>query len=221
MPSAQTFDDPLEGTMPLGHSDWWDALAEAATSPQQRQIVENNKIKVLSFSKSFRPNYYVSCWHMNEVENIQMWESYTKTPEAVAVATSYKTLREILPEYVEMGMVRYIDYATTELPTLNMFEYISHKNSNFSFEREIRAVAFPPVIDGLGRSHFMNNNFESESNCEFQIFAPEVNTAKLIRKVVIHPEASSKFITKIRNICHSEDLVEPLLSDFYRSLPLK
>lgn len=201
--------------MPLGHSNWWDSLAEAASSQEQRHIIENNKQKILSFAKSFRPHYYVSCWHMNEVENEEMWESYTKSPEAVAVATSYRTLRKALPEYVEIGMVRYIDYSTTELPTLNMFEYISHKNSNFSFERELRAVAFPPVTNGLGRSHFMNNHFESESNSKFIIFAPQIETSSFIHKVVIHPKATSKFIEKIKNICHTEKLVEPKLSDSY------
>ncbi len=160
MPSAQFLGDPLEGVAPAGHIEWWMDLAENAESEVKREIIENNRKKLSAFAEAFRPNYYVSCWHMNAVESSKMWCAYTESSEAVAVTTTYRVLREALPKYVEIGMVRYIDYANEKLPSLNMFEYITHKNINFCFERELRAVAFPPAIEELGAGHFQEHHFE-------------------------------------------------------------
>jgi hypothetical protein len=216
MPSAQFLGDPLEGTTPAGHLDWWRSLVEGATSEEQRRIIEQNKEKLSAFAHVFRPHYYVSCWHMNALENAKMWRCYTKTSEAVAVATSYRVLRASLPAYVEIGMVRYIDYASERLPSLNMFEYITHKNINFCFEREVRAIALPPTTEGLGATHFQDNHFESETQKGFLVFAPEVDVESLIHRVVLHPESSSEFIEKIRSICEGAGLPTPVPSAFSR-----
>lgn len=214
MPSAQLLGDPLEGTAPIGHIAWWRALEDGAASEEQRRIIEKNKEKVFAFAKAFRPHYYVSCWHMNALENTKMWRCYTKSPDAVAVATSYQALRASLPAYVEIGTVRYIDYSSESLPSLNMFECITHKNINFCFEREVRAVALPPAPEGLGASHFQANHFESETQKGFLVFAPEVDIATLIDRVVLHPESSSAFAEKIRSACEGAGLPKPVPSAF-------
>jgi len=214
MPSAQFLGDPLEGTTPAGHLNWWRSLLKSAASEEQRRIIEQNKEKLSAFAKAFRPHYYVSCWHMNALESSKMWHRYTKTSNAVAVATSYRALRASLPAYVEIGMVRYIDYVSERLPSLNMFEYITHKNINFCFEREVRAVALPPATEGLGATHFQHNHFESEIQKGSLVFAPEVDVAALTHRVVLHPESSSEFAERIRSICEGADLPTPVPSAF-------
>lgn len=214
MPAAHFLGDPLEGTTPEGHLEWWNLQVENATSEEQRQIIEKNREILSSFAKAFRPNYYVSCWHMNELESNEMWRRYTKTPEAVAVRTSYRSLRASLPAYVEIGMVRYIDYATEQLPSLNMFEYITHKNIDYSFEREVRAVALPPATEGLGSSHFQGNHFESETQKGFLVFAPKIDISHLVHSVVVHPNATSEFIATVTSACESAGLPRPVISAF-------
>ncbi|NTV46814.1 MAG: hypothetical protein HGB11_09935 [Chlorobiales bacterium] len=214
MPSAQFLCDPLEGTMPDGHIERWRSLEADAASEEQRRIIRQNQEKIFAFAKAFRPHYYISCWHMNALENTKMWRCYTKSPDAVAVATSYRALRASLPAYVEIGMVRYIDYSSESLPSLNMFEYITHKNINFCFEREVRAVALPPATEGLGASHFQANHFESESQNGFHVYAPEVDVAALIDRVILHPESSPAFVEKICSACDAAGLPEPVPSAF-------
>lgn len=214
MPSAQFLGDRLEATTPVGHIEWWRALADGAASEEQRRIIEQNKEKVFAFVKAFRPHYYVSCWHMNALESEKMWRFYTNSPDAVAVATSYQVLRACLPAYVEVGMVRYVDYSSEHLPSLNMFEYITHKNINFCFEREVRAVALPPAAEGLGASHFQANHFESEAKKGFLVFAPEVDVATLIHRVVLHPKCSPEFAEKICIACEGAGLPNPVPSAF-------
>jgi hypothetical protein len=214
MPAAQFLGDPLEGTTPNGHIEWWRSLEADATSEEQRRIIRQNQEMIFAFAKAFRPYYYVSCWHMNALENMKMWRCYTKSPDAVAVATSYQALRASLPAYVEIGMVRYIDYSSESLPSLNMFEYITHKNINFCFESEVRAVAFPPASDGLGASHFQANHFESDSQKGFLVYAPEVDVAALIDRVVLNPESSPAFVEKISSACNAAGLSKPVPSAF-------
>lgn len=216
MPSAQFLGDPLEGTEPAGQSEWWKIQAETATSETQRQTIEKNRNLLFEFAKSFRPHYYVSCWHMNALESAKMWKYYTHSPAAVAIATTYRVLRECLPHYVEIGMVRYIDYTNERLPSLNMFEYITHKNINFCFEREVRAVTLPPPIKGVGGTHFRENHFESENQKGLLVFAPEVDIGRLINTVLLHPEASREFAESMCSACEAVKLPEPIQSAFAR-----
>src|SRR5712691_1593487 len=142
--------DLLEGTTPKGELEWWRREAANAGTEEHRRTIEHNREFLSRMAKGFRNHYYVSCWHMNQHENHAMWRCYTTQPEAVSIRTTYVALRECLPNYVGMGMVRYIDYTNERLPTMNMFEYIMHKDIYYHFEREVRAVAFPPVVEELG-----------------------------------------------------------------------
>ncbi len=56
-----------------------------------------------------------------------------------------------------------------------------HKDSYYGFESEVRAIAFPPAVDELGRADFLANRFESESDPGLQVFAPAVHPARLIK----------------------------------------
>jgi hypothetical protein len=75
MPVATKLGDPFEGTTPQGELDWWRGEAERATSKEQREIIEQNRVKLSAFAKAFQGHYYVSCWHMNRYENDAMWKA--------------------------------------------------------------------------------------------------------------------------------------------------
>jgi hypothetical protein len=199
MPTAEHLGDPLEGTAPDGELRWWQRAAAMAESDENRRIVEHNRAFLARMAQAFRSNYYVSCWHMNTRENGLMWGCYTTQPKSMAIRTTYEALSVNLPVYVDAGTVRYIDYASARLPTMNMFEYIMHKDSYYAFECEVRAVAFRPP----------NNHFESEAVPGFLVFAPVVDLAKLIHGVVLHPEASRAFEARITELCLSKGLARP------------
>lgn len=213
MARADRLGDQLEGTRPRGDLDWWLREAANADSDQRRSIIEHNRQFLSRMARAFREQYYVSCWHMNEFENRAMWACYTPgTTEAVAIRTSYEALRACLPACVNMGMVRYIDYSNERLPTMNMFEYIMHKDSYYSYEREVRAVAFPPVVDEIGGADFHASHFESESEAGFLVYAPPVELGRLIHGVVLHPDATASFETTMIDLCAKNDLPRPEVS---------
>lgn len=214
MPNAAHLGDPLEGTQPSGDNDWWISLLTNAQSEEERKTIEHNRQLISGFTAAFRTRYYVSCWHMNSVENAAMWKTYTTSSESVAIQTTHLALRNQLPAYVEIGVVRYLDYAKERLPTLNVFEYITHKDkSSFEYENELRAVAMHPVVEGVDQTHFREHHFQLESAANFLVYAPPVDIRTLIKAIVLHPQASKEFSEKIAASCIKYGLPKPQRSN--------
>ena len=78
------------------------------------QIIEANRAKLSAFAKGFKGHYYVSCWHINQHENDAMWKAYTCSSRSVAIRTTFAALRTCLPSYVDIGIVRYLDYRSAK-----------------------------------------------------------------------------------------------------------
>lgn len=212
MPSADRLGDPFEGTTPRGELNWWQWKAETADSDEKRRIIKYNRDKISRMVKQFREHYYVSCWHMNEFENYAMWQCYTKSIDAVAIKTSYASLKSCLPSYVEVGLVRYIDYATERLPSLNLFELIMHKDIYYSYENEVRAVAASFIAYEDWQKHLSENLFELKESPGFKTYAPTIDLTQLISGVVLHPETSSDVQAKVFDFCMKTGLDQPALS---------
>lgn len=213
MPTAAHLGDPLEGTQPRGNVQYWRSLADRAATEEQRRTIEHNRKLITEFAAAFRTRYYVSCWHMNDSINREMWELYAPEADSVAVRSTASRLRTALPSYVEVGMVRYIDFSIDRLPTLNMLEYITHKNIAFENERELRAVALHPIVEGSDQEHFRAHHFQAENNPEFLVFAPPVSLPDLIEAVIVHPNASTALREQVRALCASFQLPAPKLCE--------
>lgn len=213
MPNADHLGDPLEGTQPPGHDDWWDSLAAAATTDTERVNIAHNRQLLIRFAAAFRTRYYVSCWHMNTNENPTMWDRYTTQPESVAIRATFAKLRAALPAYVDIGKVRYIDYATDRLPTLNLLEYITHKNKCFWYEQELRAVAMHPVVNGPAQQHFQEHHFQTEQDPTRRFYAPPIKLPTLVEAVILHPSASDAFAAQVTSLCNDSNLPLPQSSD--------
>jgi hypothetical protein len=212
IPRADQLGDPFEGTTPRGELQWWQRQAENADSDEQRRIIEHNRSLISHMAKQFREHYYVSCWHLNEFENYAMWQCYTKSTNAVAVKTNYAALRDCLPSYVEMGLVRYIDYATGRLPSMNLFEYIMHKDIYYSYENEVRAVAASFIAYEEWQRHFNENHFELEKSPGVLVYAPPIDLTKLLMAVILHPQMPPDVEAKVAALCIKNGLSQPMLS---------
>lgn len=212
MASADRFEDQLEGTMPRGEMEGWKRNAANAENDEQRRTFNHNLEFLRRYAHGFRRDYYISCWHMNQHENRVMWDFYTRgTFEAVAIRTTYMALRDCLPPYIMMGTVRYIDYETERLPTgMNMFEYIMHKDINYNFEREVRAVAFFPRVvneEELPQNVSAKQNLADEDG--FLVYRPPVDPQRLIHQVVLHPKAGASFRISVATLCAQNGIPSP------------
>jgi hypothetical protein len=212
MPTADNLGDPREGSTPPGQIAAWERDAAEAATEESRRTLEHNRNFFAGFSQYFRQRYYVSCWHMNAHENYSMWRCYTSSKESVAIKTRYALLREMLPQQVYMGAIRYIDYSTDSLPWGNMFEYIMHKDAYFRYEAEVRVVATPPANEELGLNEFLADHFALTANPDFRLYAPRVDPTKLIEGIVLHLEAPEAFAESVRARCAELGLPAPELS---------
>jgi hypothetical protein len=208
MVKANQFKDPFEGTTPKGDQAWWQQQAKSAKSSEERDnLLHNEKFLSQAAENIFRDKYYISCWHMNEHESPEMWKLYASNTESVAIRVAYGTLKNLLASYVEMGIVRYIDYAKDRLPLRhNMYDYIMHKRLDYQIEREVRAVALCPIkiVDQEGYKHFSENYLETQD-----AFTPQIDLSKLIMDVVLNPNSDAEFKKKISNICESNKFPKP------------
>ena len=201
--------DGFEGTTPAGDIAAWEAAARNAASDVERATLIHNREELAGYARVFRQNYFLTCWHMADAENVAMWERYTKnTTEAVAVRTRYSTLKGQLPrEVVNIGKVRYIDYDLDALPSINMLERITHKRHFFRDEQEVRAVMCSISPDPI-RKQFIDPYLTLDGFG----YAPPVDVQKLIEAVIIHPAATPKFAAEVATLCAANGLPAPLPS---------
>jgi hypothetical protein len=209
MARADLLGDDYEGTTPAAEKEHWRLLAEQALTDAERQIVEGNAQQLADFAATFRPAYYVSCWHMNQDENVAMWERYVKTPNSVAIKTTYDTLRQqLVPrQLINLGLVRYIDYDKHQLPSVNILQRITHKRHFFADEREVRAVICriaPPEIS----SRYIDPLITSDERG----FLQPIDAPSLIEGIVLNPKASTAFATEVTEICAAQNLPKPEFS---------
>lgn len=222
MPNALNLGDILEGSAPEGVMASWKRQAEKAENDEARQITEHNSEFMTRMATMLRDNYYVTCWHMNPNENALMWRSYTKndTTDSVAIKTTFDCLKNQLPEYANIGMVRYIDYSKNNFPSnnlsqhINLFQYITHKDLLYISENEVRGVVAPPIAKELGQDHFESHLFEKEKEdgSTLRVYAPPIDLVALIQGIVLNPNATDQYTDKVKNLCSAHGLPVPEVS---------
>ena len=86
-----------------------------------------------------RARTYLSCWSLDTAESHLMWLSYA--PEGVAVQTSARKIRELLPSAYKFGRVEYVDFANETLPREARSFFAArywYKPIQFAGEKEVR-----------------------------------------------------------------------------------
>jgi len=147
---------------------------------------------------------------MNEHESAAMWKLYTRTNEAVAVQSTYATLRKCLPDgqsaqpRVYLGTVQYVDYDTETIPEGNAFWPLVHKRRGFAHEHELRAVTADMELAASGK--------QAPSGITIPV---EVD--RLVHRVVIAPTAPTWFPDLVARIVErfglKKELVFPSVLD--------
>jgi hypothetical protein len=207
MPHCTLMEDPFEGTTPQRLVE---DLEQRAQREQDRARIE----RLRRLAGDFRKGYFVSSWHINDVESEAMWKLFSASTNAVALQTTFARLRQALPPYVGVGMVRYIDYRREALSGADLFQWIMHKRKSFAHEQEVRAVASLNTPDGKGGAEIRAQSDEFG-------FYPKVDLEALIEAVRVHPLAEPWFIDLVGGIVErfglnlsvrrSEMAIKPLL----------
>lgn len=192
MPHCKLFDDPFEGSTPIAQIERLQPR-DGDTASSDRRAVKANVERLRAFARDFREGYFVSAWHLNDVESEAMWKLFSAAHNAVALQSTFARLRAALPPYVGVGMVRYIDYRTETLPDLDMFQWIMHKRKSFAHEREVRAVASLHTPERFGGA-------EIRAQCDEFGFYPKIDIPALVESIRVHPLAESWFVDLVKRV---------------------
>lgn len=166
-----------------GKSTPTDAEVEAATRKEMQAMLYAQQEK--------RKEYFISCWHSNEMESEAMWKLYiTAKNQGVAIQTTMERLcTSIESTDFEVGEVKYISF---EAPLDADRVPIWYKRTAFQHEKEIRAIIRKPELGENG-------------------LPIDVDVERLIEKVYISPSAPSWFACLVENVLKKYGLNKEVL----------
>ncbi len=208
MSRADRLGEAFEGSTTPAHLAYWHEVARKAETEEARANVLRTIERLSEFTRGMLPSWYVSCWHINPVENYAMWKLYARDEahnEAIAISSTYKLLGEVLPAFIHIGCVRYIDFNKEKYTDENLAHRIMHKRHFFEYEKELRAVAQRVELPG---------GFAQPDPAHFSDYGyrPPIDPCKLITSVVVHPDASEEFFRRVAKLCDSHQLPSPTVS---------
>jgi hypothetical protein len=181
-PKAEYLGDPFEGSFSVVNKNLRPLI-------QKHTSRFKDDADISKLIKELRSRIVISCWHMSEHESAGMWNLYAKTPEAVCIQSTYSKLRKCLPDNVEIGKVRYVDYLNEWIPESHLLAPFMYKRMSFEHEKEIRAVI---NLSGLNELDFGSTVIKGKPPMGGGIWQP-VNMNELIEKVYVAPYAPSWF----------------------------
>lgn len=118
-----------------------DPYEGALSRPSAEMLAEQATDHIMRWREGSLKYVVVSCWHMNHHESAGMWKLYSNCDNAIAIRSTYAALRACLDEHVQVGVVKYLDYAQDRMPhENNILDAIMHKRKSYEHERELRAV---------------------------------------------------------------------------------
>ena len=156
---ADKFDDRFEGSLTsLNVADRKRLLQRAFK--HDRTTTQHITRTWRDITRSAVAYAYVNCWHAGETESQAMWKLYGTSTGSVAIQSTYRKLRDVLPSRlcfdeqgnqneawrsdVYLGMVQYRDYRSVEesVPEGNLMHPFMSKRNELQHEKEVRAFAF-------------------------------------------------------------------------------
>lgn len=186
------FEDNLEGVSPES--------CKAAINADSRFSDEQKVKHIALFEKRMNHNRqsgFVSCWHINNQINEEMWRNYgdTKKPEEnIAIQTTIINLKRSFNQKIPEIIFEPIRYF--EEPFFNQESYLFpsiFKQKQYDYEKEYR-LSFYAMSSGLVK-------FTKIS----------VNLQNLISSIYVHQRASEEFVQKIENLLKDNNCNLPIL----------
>ncbi|WP_072681221.1 DUF2971 domain-containing protein [Arcobacter sp. LA11] len=183
----------------LARADTFEDIFEGSFPEKNLEIRERTDKKLFEYglpADSFTDTYkelrkwtYINCWHSNQHESAAMWELYTKTNESIAIETSFKKLKEALPNNVTITYVKYIDYNKDVISENFMYTPYIYKRKSFEHEKEVRVIT-----QDINEMLNLKENEKKGINISIQ------NINDLIDFIHICPKAPEWFIEIVKEI---------------------
>lgn len=183
------FEDSLEGISPFTCIK--SILSDKTKSDEQKQ--ECMRLYNIRMENN-RKVSFVSCWHINENINYNMWNQYGQNSvESIGIQTNFKKFNMILEKSGFSVLNEPVQYF--EEPYFNQNAYwfpTIFKRSKFEHEQEFRSILFVHDLDVKG-------------------IKIKVDLKEIITKIYIHPQASKDFFKKTRLFLKKNNLKIPIV----------
>jgi len=179
---SDRLEDDMEGKYAEANREYttavWRRFTEAYAIKHDAKSREDGAL-------GFRYRIFLSCWHINNKENPDMWRLYTKGTESVVIVSTVRKLLAAMEKHrVVPGRVRYAPQSTPR-PEWSHYAPVFFKDTRFMGEREFRLIVSPPDDQAV--------DIESMTGLSLP-----VEPAAIIDLVRVHPDSPPDFKDRIK-----------------------
>jgi len=172
--------------------------------------IENTMPKI---NMNLKKCTYISCWHVNEDENIHMWKSYADKDKAIAITSSISKLKDFVLDKESaflLGPINYIDYQKDLVSEGNAFAPFFCKRKEYASEREFRIIKermidIDEIISG-------NKNMPKGINIPIDI-------KNLVEYIYISPFSSEALKNKVIELLNSHEIIDKFKDSSLNTAP--
>ncbi|MGR5279637.1 DUF2971 domain-containing protein [Vibrio rotiferianus] len=146
----------------------------------------------------------VSCWHANETESMAMWKIYGGSTNAVCIVTDVGRLSKAVQpnnkhKFV-LSKVHYISYEDSNFIEEHKLAPLLHKSQFYSFENEVRLLAYDPTVD-------LRDNRDDMSRGT----SVNINLDCLIQEIRVAHDAPDWFFKLVCNVTNKYSINAPVI----------
>ncbi len=180
---------------------------------QQSYDVNNISFSYEEFKRKLRERVYINCWHKSPNDNMAMWQLYGQSNCSVAITTTAGKLESALNSlklnhFVSLRKVIYVKHWRD--PSLNIAPYsnvFAYKVVAYEYEKEVRAI-----IDRFDEEFELENTPSGMSI--------KVPSNKLLRSIVINPEAPQWYVELIKSVSNKFQIEAPVRRSLLTNEPV-
>lgn len=195
---ADQFIDKFEGAMPP-------VIREAINEAHIDGLINSNAD---DFYRKSRQSTFVSCWNASALDNMALWQLYGGDANSVAITSTVDRLLEPAfkwGEETEFQEVKYIDHSKNpNMIVGRSTDLFKFKHVAYKFENEVRII-----VSRTG-------NWEQNP---VGISLPLGDLNKIVRSVVVAPEAPAWFFELINDVSKKYGLTSPIRRSKLSYLP--
>lgn len=191
----------------LRRADGFADRLEGALFPSHREFIERahgagyKNENANGFYRRGRTGSYVSCWTRGSRDSMALWQLYGGPGASVAVTTTVGQIAQVALTWKRRAVihrVKYVEHAKVKTYVIGAYtDMLQYKHVAYKYENEVRLIV-PQQGDG-----------RENNPMGLRLVVPDLN--RLIRNIVVSPEATPEFVEMVKDIALKYELRSPVL----------
>lgn len=207
-------EDPSEGLATLQYIEYFFPSLTRDMSKKQKEKFYKDELKRKSDARRF---YAVSCWHMNDDENMAMWKLYAKQEYGIAIKTTVQKIIDQINSIKDVkfviGQVQYRNKIETNSGYIDFYtHHFFIKNPPYEYEREFRVLIDKQPskpLESKDDSWSSLNQHDTILDSGVQI---NVNMSQFISEIVLSPFMEDHNVRIIKKISEKYGLRKNIIN---------